>query len=114
MSTLNPERSQVLWFGAPPHSEHRAELANRGLTVCEVDPGDLEEVPFDYSSTLALYLVRRATFKPDVVDPTGDEYRKTWAWVLGRQLLQTYKKLNASTRRPHEAPRCKDRISRRH
>ncbi len=48
MSTLNPERSQVLWLGAPPHSEHRAELANRGLAVCEVDPGDLEKVPFDY------------------------------------------------------------------
>lgn len=48
MSTLNPERSQVLWLGASPHSEHRAELANRGLTVCEVDPGDLEKVTFDY------------------------------------------------------------------
>lgn len=89
MSTLNPERSQVLWLGASPHSEHHAELANRGLTVCEVDPGDLEEVPFDYAITLALYLVRRATFEPDVVEPTGDEYLRTWAWVLGCQLLRT-------------------------
>lgn len=44
----NPERAKVLWLGAPPHPEHYAELANRGLAVCEVDPRDLEETSLDY------------------------------------------------------------------
>ena len=47
MSTSNPERAKVLWLGAPPPPEHDAELANRGLTMCEVDASDLENAPFN-------------------------------------------------------------------
>jgi aminoglycoside phosphotransferase (APT) family kinase protein len=41
----------------------------------------------EYAVTLALYLLRRAMFEPDTVDPTGDESRRAWAWVLGCRLL---------------------------
>lgn len=42
MSTSNPERSKVLWLGAPPHLEHDVELANRGLNMCGVGVSELE------------------------------------------------------------------------
>jgi hypothetical protein len=48
MSTANPERSKVLWLGAPPHLEHDIKLANRGLTICAVDAPALEKAPFVY------------------------------------------------------------------
>lgn len=41
----------------------------------------------EYAVTLALYLLRRAMFEPDTVDPAGDESRRAWAWVLGCRLL---------------------------
>jgi hypothetical protein len=44
--------------------------------------------PVDYAITLALYLLRRASFSPAAVDTECDAYRRTWAWILGCQLLE--------------------------
>lgn len=42
----------------------------------------------DYAITLALYLLRRAMFEPDADAPQADSARRTWAWILGCQLLE--------------------------
>jgi hypothetical protein len=42
----------------------------------------------DYAITLALYLLRRAMFEPDADVPQADSARRTWAWILGCQLLE--------------------------
>lgn len=44
--------------------------------------------PVEYAITLALYLLRRARFEPDAVNTRADELRRTWAWILGCQLLE--------------------------
>lgn len=44
--------------------------------------------PTDYAITLALYLLRRAMFEPDRQAPEQDFKRRTWAWILGCQLLE--------------------------
>lgn len=43
--------------------------------------------PTDYAITLALFLLRRAMFEPDTEAPEADMFRRTWAWILGCQLL---------------------------
>lgn len=50
--------------------------------------------PVDYAITLALYLLRRATFDPDPGDIKADEYRRTWAWILGCQLLEAVQQID--------------------
>jgi hypothetical protein len=44
--------------------------------------------PVEYVITLALYLLRRARFEPDRANAQADELRRTWAWILGCQLLE--------------------------
>jgi hypothetical protein len=44
--------------------------------------------PTDYAITLALFLLRRAMFEPDGQAPEQDFRRRTWAWILGCQLLE--------------------------
>ena len=44
--------------------------------------------PAAYAITLALYLLRRAMFDPDPQAPDVDFQRRTWAWILGCQLLE--------------------------
>jgi len=44
-------------------------------------------LPADYAITLALFLLRRAMFEPDAEAPEVDLFRRTWAWILGCQLL---------------------------
>jgi hypothetical protein len=41
-----------------------------------------------YAITLALYLLRRAMYEPDLQAPELDRLRRTWAWILGCQLLE--------------------------
>ena len=62
-------------------------IARKGtvaLTSCQ---------PFDYAITLALYLLRRATFDPDISGMKVDEHCRTWAWILGCQLLEAVQKI---------------------
>jgi aminoglycoside phosphotransferase (APT) family kinase protein len=44
--------------------------------------------PTEYAITLALYLMRRATFEHDPEGGELDLQRRTWAWILGCQLLE--------------------------
>ena len=50
--------------------------------------------PVDCAITLALYLLRRATFDPDVSGIKADVHRRTWAWILGCQLLEAVQKID--------------------
>jgi hypothetical protein len=43
----------------------------------------------DYAITLALYLMRRAMFEPDPGAVEADQVRRTWAWILGCQMLES-------------------------
>lgn len=47
-----------------------------------------KSAPTDYAITVALYLMRRAMFEPDPRAPEIDMTRRTWAWILGCQLLE--------------------------
>lgn len=49
--------------------------------------------PADYAITLALYMLRRAMFEPDPQAPEIDCRRRTWAWILGCQLLEVIQQL---------------------
>ena len=49
--------------------------------------------PTDYAITLSLYLLRRAMFEPDSDAPEADFVRRTWAWILGCQLLEAVQHL---------------------
>jgi hypothetical protein len=52
--------------------------------------------PTDYAITLALYLMRRAMFEPDPQSPEIDMKRRTWAWILGCQLLEAVRAMESS------------------
>lgn len=47
-----------------------------------------KSAPIDYAITLALYMLRRAMYEPDARTPELDFKRRTWAWILGCQLLE--------------------------
>ncbi|MGE3433490.1 MAG: phosphotransferase [Ramlibacter sp.] len=52
--------------------------------------------PVDYAITLALFLLRRAMFDPDPEAQEVDMFRRTWAWILGCQLLKGVQQLECS------------------
>lgn len=49
----------------------------------------------DYAITLAPYLLRRAMFEPDREAPEPDFRRRTWAWILGCQLLEAIRPMES-------------------
>ena len=56
-------------------------LQIRGLALSQSSP-------VDYAITLALYMLRRAMYEPDNRAAERDFNRRTWAWILGCQLLE--------------------------
>lgn len=60
---------------------HRSVLQVRRLALTK-------SPPIDYAITLAMYMLRRATYEPDARAPELDFTRRTWAWILGCQLLE--------------------------
>lgn len=52
--------------------------------------------PVDYAITLALFLLRRAMFDPDPESAEADTFRRTWAWILGYQLLEGVQQLECA------------------
>jgi hypothetical protein len=74
---------------APPASDPAAPLAWLRQGVLQTrQVASASSPPIDYAITLALYLLRRAMFEPDAEAPQADEVRRTWAWILGCQLLE--------------------------
>lgn len=79
---------------APPDLDERSPLAwmrDAVLHTRQVALGS--SPPTDYAITLALYLLRRAMFEPDSDAPEADSVRRTWAWILGCQLLEAVQQL---------------------
>ncbi|HSV72101.1 MAG TPA: phosphotransferase [Methylibium sp.] len=54
-----------------------------------------KSAPAEYAITLALYLLRRAMFEPDRWAPELDFKRRTWAWILGCQLLDAIRTMES-------------------
>lgn len=74
---------------SPPHTDPSAPLAWLRDGILHTRRASLiASTPAEYAITLALYLLRRARFDPDPVNTQVDELRRTWAWILGCQLLE--------------------------
>lgn len=74
---------------APPPVQQDASLPWLRDAVLQTRHVALASSPAtDYAITLALHLLRRAMFEPDPDAPQADAVRRTWAWILGCQLLE--------------------------
>ncbi len=75
---------------APPEYDATVPLAWMRDAVIHTRRVALTSSPgADYAITLALYLLRRAMFEPDATMTQADQFRRTWAWILGCQLLES-------------------------
>ena len=74
---------------APPSAQKDASLRWLRDAVLQTRDVALASSPgIEYAITLALHLLRRAMFEPDAGAPQADAARRTWAWILGSQLLE--------------------------